>query len=448
MAENSAQINDNGITGTEIFPQKSKVVESLISTQNSDEIRKEFVELFNQNLNSQPESTFAYIKEYGFSEEFSKNIKKIDGKIWLFSDARQDQVLALVNSDEHPEIFRPRFFRVSNSDHQYKVHPGSRENKSELMKGRESSYNHHYVQSNKLHPDLLNILETLPKSKAENINMLLFLPQIISHNPYKVSHPEDFTFSEKQIDIKDKDWVMFKRLMMENYDIYSDIITSVDHNVDQLYELVKKIKDSTLKKMEIIDEQDFILLEQSYQNLSLEDKTRTFRYLKNSKTSSTVEKSFVDNIGTLFSNTIEKMMTFDGKLDVVMEKTHFVPDFSQPPVRSYQLSDSEIFIEEYDQISSNGDHLRWAMARDKKGRVFINNIYDPTVGIDDYGTPQQKANFGLLVYKTEDYPVQTMFIKSKYVRDPPGDYYDISLLMERQYPIRKYKQALENRKAA
>jgi hypothetical protein len=384
-------------------------------------------------------------------EDIHKHITEIDGKIWLFSDVYNNEVVALVNSEDNPDVYKPRFFRVSGSDHQFKAHPGFRENISKfiigpLMKGGENLPEHHYVQSNKLHPIILNALQSLPKSKVDINNhphVNNFLPKRTSIRPFLTDRPEDYTFSEKQVDIKNKDWAILKSIMMENFDIFDIIINSYDHNVNQLYELVKRIKESRLYKMRVLNDQEFSLLEESYQNLSSEDKTKTFRYLKHDKTAPTdIRKAFVDQISNLFCTTTERMITFGGKLDVVMEKTHFIPDFSQPPISSYQLNEGEINIEEYDQISPEGDHLCWAMARDKKGRVFINNIYDPRVGIDNYGTPKQKANFGLLVYKTEDYPSQTMFIKSQYVRPSPGEYNDISLLIEMEYPVRKYKEAL------
>lgn len=471
MSENSAQVMNNGTLNTEIFyakdffpkPQPEKtshkpnnpdIIESENKTVwNFPEVKRKFIETF--NLSKQPESTLIALNDSVLRESLRNHVTEIGGNIWLFSDVYKNGVIALVNSEENPDIYRPRFFRVSGSDHQFKVHPGLRERLSklfpgDLMKGDESSPEHHYVQSNKLHPDIIIALQSLSVSNNNDYfgpRISEFLPERLSRNPFLSNRQEDFTFSEEQVDIKDQDWKMLKGLMVENFNLYSEISVSNNYNVAQLNELVNKIKKSTLRKMNIISSQDFSVLEQLYQNLSPEDKVKSLRHLKNSKTSSVTQKSFVDNIGTLFSNTVERMMTYDGSLDVVMEKTHFVPDFSQPPVRTYQLSQGEIVVEEYDQVSSSGDHLRWAMARDKKGRVFINNIYDPREKIDDYGTPHRKANFGLLVYKTEDYQSQTTFIKDKYKKES-GDYSDISLLMETQYPIKKYKEALEKRKAA
>lgn len=478
MPEKSAQVVNNGTLNKEIFSAKDFypkpqpditahetnnrdtyesnpdiVIKEDKLSWNSPEVKKKFVETF--DLSKQPESTKIVLSDNVLKESLRKHVIEIDGKIWLFSDVYKNGVVALVNTEENPDIYRPRFFRVSSSDHQFKVHPGLRERLSklipgDLMKGGESSPEHHYVQSNKLHPNILVALQSLPTSNNNNYSsprINEFLPEIISRKPFLTSRSEDFTFSEEQVNIKDQDWKMLKRLMMENFDIYSDISVSTHFSVTQLYELVNRIKKSTLNKMDILNNQNLLSLEQIYQNLSPEDKTQSFLHLINSDTASTIQRSFINGISTLFSNTIEKMMTFDGSLDVVMEKTHFVPDFSQPPVKTYQLSRGEIYVEEYDQVSSSGDHLRWAMARDKKGRVYINNIYDPREKIDDYGTPHRKANFGILVYKTEDYQSQTTFINDKYKKES-DDYIDISLLMERQYPIKKYKEALEKRKAA
>jgi len=91
------------------------------------------------------------------------------------------------------------------------------------------------------------------------------------------------------------------------------------------------------------------------------------------------------------------------------------------------------------------DHLRFAMARDSKNRVYINDIYDPNVGIDSYGTPKKKTYFGMLVYKPEDYTDQTFFVPNKYKVNLNADYTDISEYIGLQEPIKAYKQSLIKR---
>jgi hypothetical protein len=82
------------------------------------------------------------------------------------------------------------------------------------------------------------------------------------------------------------------------------------------------------------------------------------------------------------------------------------------------------------------------MAQDEFGRTYIDNIYDPRVGIDSYGTPKKKTNFGMLIYKPEDYSSQVTFVPPKYKKPiPDSQYIDISSLTELSLPVRMYKQA-------
>jgi hypothetical protein len=86
------------------------------------------------------------------------------------------------------------------------------------------------------------------------------------------------------------------------------------------------------------------------------------------------------------------------------------------------------------------------MAYDDKGRVYIDNIYDPRVEIGDYGIPSEIVQMGHLVYKPEDYRQQTYAIPEKYLNDKTSHkYIDISALWENIPVIKKFKEELKKR---
>src|SRR5690606_545488 len=121
---------------------------------------------------------------------------------------------------------------------------------------------------------------------------------------------------------------------------------------------------------------------------------------------------------------------------------YFKPD---PPGQN----DTGVWIEEFEVTNDQGEVLRWAMAEDTKGRVYIDNIYNPQVGINDYGVPAEITNMGLLVYKPEDYAQQTLGLTSKYTSASTLNYVDIHKFWSENFePIKLYKQELERRKNA
>jgi hypothetical protein len=86
------------------------------------------------------------------------------------------------------------------------------------------------------------------------------------------------------------------------------------------------------------------------------------------------------------------------------------------------------------------------MAHDDKGRVYIDNIYDPRVGVSDYGTLDQITQMGHLVYKPEDYSKQANFgFPREYLREAEDSYVDISALWENILIIKNYKEELIKR---
>ena len=96
--------------------------------------------------------------------------------------------------------------------------------------------------------------------------------------------------------------------------------------------------------------------------------------------------------------------------------------------------------------SPEGDELIFAMAYDDKGRVYIDNIYDPRVSISDYGIPSEIVQMGHLVYKPEDYRQQTYAIPEKYLNEKGShNYIDITALWDNIPVIKNFKQELVGR---
>jgi len=128
------------------------------------------------------------------------------------------------------------------------------------------------------------------------------------------------------------------------------------------------------------------------------------------------------------------------------------PDFSEENVVNQYVKNKDrenpIYVEEYEVDDSEGDKLLFAMARDEKGNVYIDNIYDPRVGITNYGTMKKIANMGYLVYKPEDYYTMSTIGFPKDCREESlsdQDYVNINLLWKRIPLIKKYVEELVKR---
>ena len=86
------------------------------------------------------------------------------------------------------------------------------------------------------------------------------------------------------------------------------------------------------------------------------------------------------------------------------------------------------------------------MAYDSKGRVYIDNIYDPRVSASDYGTVEKITQMGHLVYKPEDYASQVAYgVPEKYIKESDSDYIEINSLWENIPVIKKFKEELISR---
>ena len=126
-----------------------------------------------------------------------------------------------------------------------------------------------------------------------------------------------------------------------------------------------------------------------------------------------------------------------------------VPDFNRKPDARYFKDNGNIRIEEFIASSDKGDNICWSMATDHQNRVYIDDIFTPDVPVDSYGTPSEKTNMGMLIYKPEDYASQNRGLPNKYVKERKADgdeYEDISDMFKAMPPVQKYMQALRARR--
>lgn len=393
------------------------------------------IEIIRKKIEEQPNTTKDLVTNH---QELFVTSEEVDGKTWFFTNKYGDIIMALVNSDEAPDIFRPRFFRLSGSDHQFKAYPGCRSNEMEFLKGNEEDKNHHYVQSAKLDSRIIEILQKIPNGEDHDKGVLIsdYVPIMADSVNNKLGRNlEDFCFSEEQVVFRNKNWELIQtalKLSLTEYEI-------INHSPDQI-----KIKDfctvlETCCRFFYFDSKDIL---KEVDNISgINDSSTVTDVLLSEKF---FIKRFGNKIKQMAENITEAFFTGQNKVNKMMDKYGFVPDFNQEPLKRYIKTDGyhKIKIEVFQNKSTEGDVLNWEMATDENGRTYIDNIYDPTVGIDSYGTPRKKTNMGILVYKTEDYEEQVVFVPKRYKKFLIG-YTDISSLIEMSKPVIKYKERLQ-----
>ena len=76
--------------------------------------------------------------------------------------------------------------------------------------------------------------------------------------------------------------------------------------------------------------------------------------------------------------------------------------------------------------------------------MYVDNVFDPSVPIDSYGTPSLKCNMGILVYKPIDYTAQTFGLPIvKFGNDWMNRYKDISSYWKNFEVVKRYKYFLK-----
>ena len=315
----------------------------------------------------------------------------IDGLDFRFFNLIDDNIGAIVKDEDG--IMKTRAFRKSGSDHQFKSVRGMEEFR--YIKGWEGDPNNHYVQSGKLDPRVYEILSDLSEKKTLRNNFKVGTPSLVSYidkNGKSLSHKgwERFEFSEKQHEFKDEEWNRIRQHLTKDFKDFMDI------------KQYGRTRDSSKK-------------------LSEEEYAKKFDYY------------FVKS---------EKKFS-------ALERSGMVPDFNRKPDARYFKDNGNIRIEEFIASSEKGDNICWSMATDRQNRVYIDDIFTPDVPVDSYGTPSEKTNMGMLIYKPEDYAAQNRGLPDKYVKERKADgnaYEDISDMLKAMPPVQKYMQALRERR--
>ena len=392
-----------------------------------------------RNLNKQPQS----IQENW--EMIKKNVvrlERVQGRQHIFSSiaigSTKPEAMALVQSDTDPDSWKMRVFRFSESDHQWKSFPGKRMDGS-FLKGDEGNPLHHYVQSAKLHKDVYQVLESLPKS-PEDPRYDDLLP-VDTHGNDGL-YEDELEFKEKYQQLKNPEWANYQNFCqaaMSAYDAFVGVARTFKdfRRTGKLYKTLEGMEGApairALKKTmdAMIDARSN---EDDLQSMSLSTAPREFR------------TAYQTHIGQFLESMFRN----------VEPPKSLLPDFSETNKKAqYEKTDlqsaqnEKIFIEEYEVNSPEGDVLVFAMARDSKNRVYIDNIYDPRVPASNYGTMDTITQMGYLIYKPEDYREQTEFgIPEQYkkpIEKSRGRYVDISALWENLPIIQAYKKELKQR---
>ena len=314
----------------------------------------------------------------------------IDGLNFKFFNAMYEGMGAIVKDEDG--VMKTRAFRESGSDHQFKSAPGMEEFR--WIKGNEWDPNKHYVQSGKLDPRVYEILSDLSEKKTPRGSLQIAASSLVTFVRNLKEQPsedsEKFEFSEKQHEFKDEKWNRMRQNLTKDFKKFMDI-----KQYGRTYDSSKMLSEEEYAKK--FDE----------------------RFIKNEK---------------LFS---------------ALERSGMVPDFSRKQDVRYFKDNGNIRIEEFIASSDKGDNICWSMATDRQNRVYIDDIFTPDVPVDSYGTPSEKTNMGMLIYKPEDYASQNRGLPNKYVKERKVNgnaYEDISDMLKAMPPVQKYMQALRARR--
>lgn len=369
-------------------------------------------------------------------------VEKVQGKLYAFSVISsgdyKSMSMALVRGQNPTDPWKMRVFRYSDSDQQWKSLPAVRWDGS-YSNGDEGNPLHHYVQSAKLHKDIYRALEGLPIQKQ----MMRFKDLV----PYDTSgndgrYENELEFKETYQTLKNQEWSdyqSFNQWALKAYHYFLPLSTRARQNFSRSGDLYK-----TLLEMDVVT--------------PLREFREKLDSLLDSKTfGEQPEKVWFDRAPREFREAYDSFVgQFVTKLVERKPPASMIPDFSLANRRdTYYKSDprsraeNATRIEEYDVRSPEGDLLRFAMAKDQFGRVFIDNVYDPRNRMTDYGTVENITQMGLLVYKAEDYTEQAGlgFPKEslKPSKNNPSIYRDISGLWEKNPIIARYREELKRR---
>ncbi|HWC57746.1 MAG TPA: hypothetical protein VG621_02255 [Candidatus Paceibacterota bacterium] len=394
------------------------------------------------HINEQPQSVQDMFEKR--KNEFL-NLVAIDGKKFIFGGCNGESILTLVQDNKNLNRYKTRIFRFSGSDHQWKVVPGLRSGRGfSFMKGEENNELHHYVQSTKLDKRIYKVINSLPYDYVNAPYIYLPVPAT-KDDPGK--YPEELEFKEEYEELNNPRWKEFQKFCQDFYKAYNRFVVGADGFNDftlqgGLYRWV--VQNQSIQEFKNIKDYLEEINKNPEYSETLNLKNQTLKSLEINNNYKPALKKIVEVYNQNVSNYIEKCFGAPFPDDMI-------PDFSiNKRIDTYFKPENGygkegITIEEYKVENTDGDTLVFAMAFDSKGRVYIDNIYDPRVGMNDYGVLEKITQMGHLVYKPEDYAKQASYGFPKKYSKEINEYVDISALWEKIPLIKKYKRGLIER---
>jgi len=373
-----------------------------------------------------------------FKEWLNTSIE-IDGKTFIFSKkSKSDSVFALVKEKDQ-EVYKIVFFRQSGSDKQWKSLPGYRKNGIQFKKGDESNPKHHYVQSAKLNPKILEILEKTEYMKI-SLNINSFVP--IEEGNYS----KENTFEEQFYEFKNPKLKEEFDLLGKTYLIYREIYRNMcPYNYFEPRLTISETIDMLIKVSG--DSKTGERIKSLLQNLEVKKFIELYKVYEIKENLNKLSAENQEVLNEIIKTMNEELIYPTTERIFKAATTSFEPDFTKPPINNYKKGN--INIEEFEVATPEGDNLVYAMAYDDKGRVYIDNVYSKDSGISSYGTYSYLINAGMLVWKPEDYHLNTAHISSDYKVDLDGeeadDYVDIADIFSLVPVIKNYRKHLKSR---
>lgn len=372
------------------------------------------------------------LKEDAFSEALMVGEKR-----FLFAKKSPDcYIYFLAQDKDMPNKWKSRGFFFSNSDHQFKCAAGTRRDGSD-MKGEEDNPLHHYVQSGKIAKQLYKYFNAISDTDGpgRGTGLTNNLPNFETGE-----YTDEFELKEDYLELRNPEWRSFQKKCQDffngEYEYLVQKSCGMRKGMNECF-FEEYFNEHPPKDPILADLlHEWNCLREIYENVDTESEIANAKFLKK-----------------------QWMLKYPERVGEYMRKRFaepmpetLLPDFSKTNiVDSYEKGESSenpkdhICIEEYEVKSPEGDHLVFAMARNDAGQVYIDNIYDPRVGITDYGTYEKIVNMGHLVYKPNDYLEQAFGISEQDKERVGRNYVDITRLWERIPVIGQYKEELKRR---
>jgi len=424
-------------TEQEELLKETKSTEILNPKESQEAIEEAFQDI-EANIKEQPESVQKIYEE--IKDKF-KNYAIIDGREFMFTDisGSGEKIIALVKDENK---WKTRLFRISNSDNQWKSYPGK--DGDRIMKGEEDNRLHHYVQSAKLDKDIYKIISSFKKDNNFNNYLSKYIPEKQSNRLI-----DELEFKEEYLELKNPEWKWYQEFCQKFFMNYM-YFSNESRHVSLDKGCYKSVKDISLTKSETQEYYKKIAeaFEELNQNPIAKAEIEDWYNKYPEKRKNISEFLNGSNVPDYFKEFAQKYYDgVSGLFEYGFSRNppqSLIPDFTKEKiVDSYKKGD--ISIEEYEVKSPEGDDLIFAMAYDDKGRVYIDNIYDPRVGMNDYGIKEKICQMGHLVYKSEDYKEQTFGIPYEYKKEADSGYTNINAFWAKNPIIKKFKEELVER---